>query len=109
MAEKLIELGLRRSAWDGDGASTSAELVSLIDRLLTLLAESVVESGSLKTSEFRSKLESHRRKIAQYADDRPALSATAEACVALCHDYFKRGKIYSAEREAEFGEVIDVL
>lgn len=109
MAEKLIELGLSRSAWDGDGASTSAELVSLIDRLLTLLAESVVESGSLKTNEFRSKLERHRRKIAQCADNRPALSATAEACLALCQDYFKRGKTYAAEREAEFGEVIDVL
>ncbi len=109
MAEKLIELGLQRSDGSGQGDTAAPGLLSLIDRLLTLLAENVVESDSLKTSEFRAKIESYRKKIALYAADGPLPSSTADACLSLCQDYFRRGRVYLSERESEFGEVIDVL
>lgn len=109
MAERLIELGLKRSDPGSQKNEAAPELLSLIDRLLTLLADNVVESENLKTSEFRAKIENYRKNIARCGDDGPWPSSTADACLALCEDYFKRGRVYLAERESDFGEVIDVL
>lgn len=94
---ELIELGLLHDN----------ELLPLVDRLLTLISEAAVESDTLKTGEFRAKLEKLRRRIA--IAPKSDLDPLARECFVLCNEYYKRGRTYLLEREAEFGQVIDVL
>jgi len=80
----------------------------LIDRLLSILSESTADVATLKTDEFRARLQSCRKKIA-------ASFATAEfakysiECVEVCEEYFNRSRQYLLERESAVGEVIQVL
>lgn len=98
MSESLIELGL---LYDN-------ELLPLVDRLLLLMSEMAVESDTLKTDDFRAKIEKLRRRAAT-CSSKNEMEAIGGESFALCNDYYKRAKTYLLEREAEFGQVIDVL
>lgn len=104
MSERLIELGLNQETIE-----LSGELVKLVDRLLVLISDVAVESDTLKTEEFRARLEKHRRRIATSSKSDPNLEILTRECLSLCQDYFRRARTYLLDREAEFGQVIDVL
>jgi diguanylate cyclase len=98
MAEPLIELGLL----------TNEQPSGLIDRLLSLLSVAAVEGGSLKTREFRSRLQTYRHNLAS-SEGRKDYARYSTECLHLCEDYFQRSRKYLLERESEFGEVINYL
>jgi diguanylate cyclase len=80
----------------------------LIDRLLSILSEITVEVASLKTDEFRARLQSCRAKIAAaYGTSEFAQYSTE--CLEICEEYFYRSRLYLLERESAVGEVIQVL
>lgn len=113
MTERIIELGLRN---DGNGkqdnekesASTSA-LAAFNARLLGVISDTAVESDSLKTSEFRAKLQHYRRRLESGPDGDPRVVALAQDCLTLCQNYLDRARKYLLEREREFAEVIEVM
>src|SRR6478752_4858260 len=80
----------------------------LIDRLLAILSEITVEVASLKTDEFRAKLQACRKKIAA-AYGTPEFALCSTECLEICEEYFYRSRLYLAERESAVGEVIQVL
>ncbi len=98
MAEPLIELGLL----------SREHPAGLIDRLLSLLSEAAIEGGSLKTREFRSRLQTYRRSLAASEGKRDFALYSAE-CLQVCEDYFERSRKYLLERESEVSEVIHYL
>ena len=98
MAQPLIELGLlKREQPSG-----------LIDRLLALLSDVALEGGSLKTREFRSRLQTYRHCLAA-SDGKKDFARNSAECLQLCEDYFERSRKYLLERECEFSEVINYL
>ena len=97
MSEQLIELGLLH------------EEHKLVDRLLVLVAETAVKSDTLKTNEFRSKLERFRRQFAASHHNSPEIGFLTRECLNFCQDYFRRAQKYLLDRETEFAEVIEVL
>jgi diguanylate cyclase len=97
MSEQLIELGLLHKEQH------------LVDRLLALVADNAIESDTLRTADFRSKLEEFRQRILQTGETGPEALIVMRECLTVCQDYFKRAKTYLLEREAEFAEVIEVL
>jgi diguanylate cyclase len=98
MAEPLIELGLlNREQPSG-----------LIDRLLALLSDAAVEGGTLKTREFRSRLQACRQRLAA-SDGRRDFARYSTECLQICEDFFARSRKYLLERESEFAEVINFL
>src|SRR5438874_3484308 len=109
MNERLIELGL----FDEDGPeidqNASVELASFVARLLALVSNTTIESDTLKTYEFRSKLERYRHRLANSVHGDPNTARVANDCYRLCQDYLKRAHAYLLERETEFAEVIDVM
>ena len=98
MAEPLIELGLLNHE----------QPAGLIDRLLSLLAAAAVEGGSLKTREFRSRLQTYRHNLVA-TNGKKEFARYATECIAMCEDYFERSRRYLLERESEFGELIQYL
>jgi diguanylate cyclase len=98
MAEPLIELGLLNKE----------QPAGLIDRLLSLLSDAAVEGGSLKTREFRARLQSYRHSLA-LSDGKRDFARYSTECLHVCEDYFERSRKYLLEREAEFSEVINYL
>ena len=98
MAESLIELGLLNKEQPS----------GLIDRLLALLSDAAVEGGTLKTREFRSRLQAYRQRLAASDGTRDFARYSTE-CLHICEDYFQRSRKYLLERESEFAEVINFL
>jgi diguanylate cyclase len=80
----------------------------LIDRLLSILSEITVDVASLKTDEFRARLQSCRKKIAA-AFGTPDFAKYSTECLEICEEYFNRSRLYLLERESAVGEVIQVL
>jgi len=80
----------------------------LIDRLLSILLEITVEVASLKTDEFRARLQSCRKKIAA-SFGTPEFAQCSTECLDICEEYFYRSRLYLQERESAVGEVIHVL
>lgn len=98
MAEPLIELGLLNREHPA----------GLIDRLLLLLSDAAVEGGTLKTREFRSRLQAYRQRLAA-SDGKRDFARYSTECLQICEDFFTRSRKYLLEREKEFGEVINFL
>src|SRR5712671_2363257 len=107
MNEELIELGLLEE--EQNQQPPSVELASFVARLLALMGDTVVESHTLNTLEFRSKLERYRHRLANSVHGDPNTALVANDCFRLCQDYLKRAHAYLLERETEFAEVIDVM
>src|SRR5229473_1598769 len=108
MSERLIELGLLGQEPEVD-QNTTVELASFVARLLALMSDTTIESDTLKTYEFRSKLEKYRHRLANSVYGDPNTSLMASDCLRLCQDYLTRARTYLLERETEFAEVIDVM
>src|SRR2546425_7374485 len=108
MSERLIELGLLGQEPEVD-QNTTVELASFVARLLALMSDTTIESDTLKTYEFRSKLERYRHRLANSVHGDPNTALVANDCFRLCQDYLKRAHAYLLERETEFAEVIDVM
>jgi len=108
MNERLIELGLLGQEQEID-QNTTVELASFVARLLALMSDTTIESDTLKTYEFRSKLERYRHRLANSVHGDPNTARVANDCYRLCQDYLKRAQAYLLERETEFAEVIDVM
>jgi diguanylate cyclase len=107
MPKQFIELGLfKRRKSDSD--SIIVRVAKLSARLLALVSQIAIESESLKTSKFLSKLEQYRTQLDRATDSR-TLEDTIEKCLALCQDYFRQAQGYLLERENEIKEVIDLL
>jgi diguanylate cyclase len=109
MNDRLIELGLLERAEPEPDPNPSAELATFAARLLALMSDTAVESDTLKTYEFRAKLERYRHRIANCVLGDPNTQVVAADCLRLCEDYFTRARSYLLERETEFAEVIDVM
>src|SRR6266850_5574824 len=107
MKEQLIELGLLEE--NQNQQHPSVELASFVAKLLALMGDTVVESHTLNTLEFRSKLERYRHRLANCVHGDPNTAVVAGDCLHLCRDYLKRARTYLLERETEFAEVIDVM
>src|SRR2546426_6747310 len=108
MSERLIELGLLGQEPEVD-QNTTVELASFVARLLALMSDTTSESDTLKTYEFRSKLERYRHRLANSVHGDPNTALVANDCFRLCQDYLKRAHSYLLERESEFAEVIDTM
>src|SRR6266852_6852486 len=109
MNERLIELGLSEDVQQEIDLTASVELSSFVARLLALVSDTTIESDTLKTYEFRSKLERYRHRLANSVHGDPNTALVADDCFRLCQDYLKRAHAYLLERETEFAEVIDVM
>jgi diguanylate cyclase len=109
MNERLIELGLSEDQPQEIDQAASVELASFVARLLALVSDTTIESDTLKTYEFRSKLERYRHRLANSVHGDPNTAIVANECFRLCQDYLKRAHTYLLERETEFAEVIDVM
>src|SRR5437868_14386039 len=112
MNERLIELGLNEQ--DAGNVpelepSATVELASFVARLLSVVGDTAVESDTLHTYEFRSKLERYRHRLANCVHGDPNTAIVANECFRLCQDYLKRAHSYLLERESEFAEVIDTM
>src|SRR5262245_46077362 len=111
MTKKLIELGL---GYGQDGSHESvqsgrSDSTSLQSRLLAVISNTTIESETLKTAEFRAKLETYRKRLESSADGDPAAAELANDCLRLCQDYLSRARAYLLDRESELAEVIDVM
>jgi len=107
MNEELIELGLLEE--EQNQQHPSVELASFVAKLLALMGDTVVESHTLNTLEFRSKLERYRHRLANSVHGDPNTALVASDCLRLCQDYLTRARSYLLERETEMAELIDVL
>src|SRR5437773_9141185 len=108
MNERLIELGLLEDDGPEINQNASVELASFVARLLALISDTTIESDTLKTYEFRSKLEKHRHRLANSVHGDPNTAIVENDCYRLCQEYLKRAHTYLLERETEFADVIDV-
>ena len=117
MNEGLIELGLNeqdsstKAVEDNREAepAPTAELATFSARLLALVSDTVVESDTFHTYEFKTKLEKYRHRLANSVNGDPDTSVVASDCLRLCEDYLTRARTYLLEREGEVAEVIDVM
>ena len=109
MNERLIELGLREDEQRDIDLTATVELASFVAKLLALVSDTTIESDSLKTYEFRSKLERYRHRLANSVHGDPNTAIVANETFRLCQDYLKRAHSYLLERESEFAEVIDTM
>ncbi len=111
MNERLIELGLTEQNGEVHELepSPTVELASFSAGLLALVADTAVESDTLRTYEFRAKLEKYRHRLANCVHGDPNTAVVAGDCLRLCQDYLTRARAYLLERESEFAEVIDVM
>jgi diguanylate cyclase len=110
MTEKIIELGLRNGQEAGQAAQTpNSESTSLNGRLLAVISNTTIESDALKTAEFRTKLETYRKRLEQSPDGDPSTAELANDCLRLCQDYLSRARAYLLDRERELAEVIDIM
>src|SRR5215467_7159844 len=109
MNERLIELGLLEAENCEPDQKAVVELASFVARLLALVSDTTIESDTLKTYEFRSKLERYRHRLANSVHGDPNTAIVADDCYRLCQDYLKRSHSYLLERETEFAEVIDLM
>jgi diguanylate cyclase len=109
MNDRLIELGLREDEQREIDPSASIELASFVAKLLALVSDTTIESDTLKTYEFRSKLEKYRHRLANSVNGDPNTAIVANECYRLCQDYLKKAHTYLLDRESEFAEVIDVM
>jgi diguanylate cyclase (GGDEF)-like protein len=116
MAERLIRLGLGNQDELGDDEpayvidpSATADLAAFSAQLLALVSDTVVESDSLRTYEFRAKLEKYRHRLANSVQGDPQASLIACDCLRICDDYLTRARTYLLDRESELAEVIDVM
>ncbi len=80
----------------------------LCERLLALVSEIPIESGNLKSEEFRAELNRLRSRIAANDEDGASRQA-AEDCLALCRDFAERACVHFLERETEFKQAVAVL
>ncbi len=107
MNARLVELGLGPGGQPADSAS--AELAGFAARILALVSDVAIESETLKTNDFRTKLEAYRNRLANSRKGDPDTARTAEECVYLCQEYFGRARTYLLGRESEFAEVIEIM
>src|SRR2546426_108741 len=107
MNEELIELGLLEE--EQNQQAPSVDPASYVARLLAVMGDTVVESHTLNTLEFRSKLERYRHRLANSVHGDPNTALVASDCLRLCQDYLTRARSYLLERETEMAELIDVL
>jgi diguanylate cyclase (GGDEF)-like protein len=116
MAEKLIRLGLGNQDELGDDEpdyiidpSATADLAAFSAQLLALVSDTCVESDTLRTYEFRAKLEKYRHRLSNSVQGDPQASLIACDCLRICEDYLTRARTYLLDRETELAEVIDVM
>jgi diguanylate cyclase (GGDEF)-like protein len=110
MTDKLIELGLRNGQDASQAAETPiAESRNLNARLLAVISNTTIESETLKTAEFRAKLETYRKRLEQSADEDPSTFELANDCLRLCQDYLGRARVYLLDREREITDVIEIM
>jgi diguanylate cyclase (GGDEF)-like protein len=109
MNERLIELGLLEDEPREIDPSATVELASFVAKLLALLSDTTIESDTLKTYEFRSKLERYRHRLANSVNGDPNTAIVANECFRLCENYLKKTRTYLLDRETEFAEVIDLM
>src|SRR2546430_4044661 len=102
MNERLIELGLREEEQRDIDLTATVDLASFVAKLLALVSDTTIESDSLKTYEFRSKLERYRHRLANSVHGDPNTAIVANETFRLCQDYLKRAHSYLLERESEF-------
>jgi diguanylate cyclase len=112
MTERLIELGLheteRNDQQQTDNYSNS-DLTVFNARLLNLISDTAIESGTLRTTDFRARLEYYRQLLENSPDGDPHVGILANDCLRLCQDYLTRARTYLLEREGEFTQVIEVM
>ena len=108
MNGRLIELGVLEEQREIDQAA-SVELAAFVAELLVVVSDTAIESDTLKTNEFRSKLERYRHRLVNSVHGDPSTAILANKCFRLCEDYLRRSHTYLFERESEFAEVIDVM
>jgi diguanylate cyclase (GGDEF)-like protein len=109
MNKRLIELGLLGDDQKEVDQTAVIELASFVAKLLALVSDTTIERDTLKTYEFRSKLERYRHRLANSVHGDPNTALVANDCFRLCQDYLKRAHTYLLERETEFADVIDVM
>ena len=109
MNERLIELGLLEDGQREVDPSATVELATFVAKLLALVSDTTIESDTLKTYEFRSKLERYRHRLANSVNGDPNTAIVANECFRLCEKYLKKARTYLLERETEFAEVIDLM
>src|SRR4051812_37062296 len=109
MNDRVIELGLLEEEQQGIDPTASVELASFVAKLLALVSDTTIESDTLKTYEFRSRLERLRHRLANSVHGDPNTAILANECFRLCQDYLKRAHTYLLDRESEFAEVIDLM
>ena len=113
MTKDLIELGLTGDAKLNPQNPTDEPPGSgplpLSAGLVQLISDTAIESDSLNTYLFRSKLAEYREKLANIPDNDSDSVAIAAECLGVCQEYLFRARKYLLERENEFAEVIDVM
>ena len=67
-----------------------------------------MESDSLKTKEFRSRLQTCRQRLAE-SDGTHDFGKYSEECLTLCEKFYGQSREYLLERELEFAELIQSL
>lgn len=113
MSDTLIELGLYNdndpNRPERDSQNSTSGVVSLADRLLHLISETAVESDTLNTALFRTRLKHYSDLLS--APSQPGANVTdlAADCLRLCQDYLFRTRKYFLEREGEFTDVIELM
>jgi diguanylate cyclase (GGDEF)-like protein len=107
MGNELIELGLfkRRPV---DRESFVVRMGALSGRLFSLMSDIAVESESLKTSEFRLRLERTQNQLTKVSDGDVMVSVIQKG-LAVCQEFCRNSRGYLQEREAEIRQVIDLL
>lgn len=109
MNEQLIELGLLEEEQREIDPAASVELAAFVADLLVVVSDTTIASDTLKTNEFRSKLERYRHRLINSVHGDPSTAILANKCFRLCEDYLRRAHTYLLERESEFAEVIDAM
>jgi diguanylate cyclase len=104
VASDIIELSLSRHP----DARRAAALLTLADRLLSLLADNAPDSEQVKAEKFRRMVEEWRAELANEQDP-DALARLARRIIVECDAFLDRTRNDWADREAEFIDLVRVL
>ncbi len=108
MSERLIRLGLHDQEIPLED-HPGGDLAAFCSRLLTVISATAVESETLRTSDFRTKLEECQSRLENAPVGDPDRARIAGECLRICSEYLNRARAYLLERECEFVDVIDVM
>ena len=86
----------------------SNRFAGLVDRLLLLIGDIAVERDALNTAEFRGKLKEYHDEFAEN-DNGISITASVEACLALCEKYFKQVRGYEGQKEIELADLLTIF